>query len=77
MPAKNQKKVQEGHSAGNDFTSPAADEIQTGMKIEHRKFGKGKVISTEGNGSNKKATVFFTHYGQKQLLLKFAKIKIL
>lgn len=76
-PKKNLKKVEEKNKTGDGFTSPVVDEIQTGMNIEHRKFGKGKVISTEGNGSNKKATVFFTNYGQKQLLLKFAKIKIL
>jgi len=36
-----------------------------------------KVINLEGEGSNKKATVFFPEVGQKQLLLKFAKLKIL
>jgi DNA helicase-2/ATP-dependent DNA helicase PcrA len=43
----------------------------------HEKFGKGKVISTEGESPNKKATVFFPRVGHKQLLLRFAKVKIL
>ena len=47
------------------------------MEVEHAKFGKGKVISVEGEASNKKAVVFFNAVGQKQLLLKFAKLKIL
>lgn len=51
--------------------------IQTGMEVEHIKFGKGKVVHLEGEGPNKKATVFFQTVGQKQLLLKFAKLKIL
>ncbi len=54
-----------------------ADAIQTGMQVEHQMFGKGKVISIEGNGSNRKATVYFAQVGQKQLLLKFAKLKII
>jgi DNA helicase-2/ATP-dependent DNA helicase PcrA len=46
------------------------------MDVEHERFGKGKVIGIEGIGPNKKATVFFPEIGQKQLLLKFAKLRI-
>jgi DNA helicase-2/ATP-dependent DNA helicase PcrA len=52
-------------------------EIQTGMQVKHASFGKGKVLSISGEGSNKKAMVFFTGIGQKQLLLKFAKLELL
>ena len=51
--------------------------LQTGMKVEHPKFGKGKVTAVEGAGPNKKATVFFNGVGQKSLLLRFAKLKII
>jgi DNA helicase-2/ATP-dependent DNA helicase PcrA len=44
--------------------------------VEHQKFGKGKIVQLEGNGPNRKATVFFNGFGNKQLLLKFAKLKI-
>ncbi|NOZ46818.1 MAG: UvrD-helicase domain-containing protein [Chlorobi bacterium] len=50
--------------------------IQTGMEVEHSRFGVGKVLVIEGEMPNKKATIFFQAYGQKQLLLKFAKLKI-
>lgn len=53
------------------------DELQTGMQVEHSKFGKGKIIQIEGSGANKKATVFFNGIGRKQLLLKFARLKVL
>ncbi len=53
------------------------EDIQTGMQVEHARFGKGKVINIDGIGANKKATVFFNGIGQKQLLLKFAKLRIL
>jgi DNA helicase II / ATP-dependent DNA helicase PcrA len=45
--------------------------------VEHAKFGRGKVISIEGSGPNKKATVFFNSVGNKNLLLRFAKLKVI
>ncbi len=60
-----------------DDQNENSDLIQTGMNVEHARFGKGKVISIEGAGPNKKATIFFQNIGQKQLLLKFAKLRIL
>ncbi|MDP1620804.1 MAG: 3'-5' exonuclease [Bacteroidales bacterium] len=50
--------------------------IMTGMEVIHERFGKGKVVNLEGVGPNKKATVFFPAIGQKQLLLRFAKLRI-
>jgi DNA helicase-2/ATP-dependent DNA helicase PcrA len=41
------------------------------------RFGVGTVVRIEGTGENAKATVEFTNAGTKQLLLKFAKFKIL
>ena len=66
-------------STTTDSSFEASDTggLQTGMKVEHPKFGKGKVMVVEGNGSNKKATVFFNGVGQKSLLLRFAKLKII
>ena len=52
-------------------------QLQTGMTVGHDRFGNGKVLSIEGEGSSRKATIFFPQVGQKQLLLKFAKLKIL
>jgi DNA helicase-2/ATP-dependent DNA helicase PcrA len=46
------------------------------MVVEHQRFGEGKVLKIEGILPNAKATVFFRNAGQKQLLLKFAKLKI-
>ncbi|MCK4662487.1 MAG: UvrD-helicase domain-containing protein [Bacteroidales bacterium] len=63
----------ETNSIINDNTS----NIQTGMVVEHARFGIGKVLNLEGTFPNIKATVFFKSEGQKQLLLKFAKLKII
>ena len=51
--------------------------IMPGMKVQHEKFGVGKVLGVEGAGDSRKATVFFEGIGQKQLMLKFAKLNII
>lgn len=59
-----------------EFTGDDPDKIVQGVTVEHQRFGVGKVLKIEGIPPNKKATVFFHNAGQKQLLLKFAKLKI-
>lgn len=56
---------------------PSTGGLSAGMWIEHERFGKGEVTRVEGNGDNCKATVQFQHAGVKQLLLKFARFKII
>jgi DNA helicase-2/ATP-dependent DNA helicase PcrA len=74
---KNLKKINKTVSSSPDSVDPELfEKLQNGMEVEHSKFGKGKVVNLEGDGPNKKATVFFPTVGQKQLLLKFAKLKI-
>jgi len=46
------------------------------MTVKHERFGTGKVVQLEGVFPNTKATVIFNEAGQKQLLLKFAKLEI-
>ena len=55
--------------------SPIAD-LQAGQRVEHDRFGYGKILSIEGDGPNRKAVVAFDTAGQKTLLLKFAKLRI-
>lgn len=55
--------------------SPAL--LSVGNVIEHDRFGIGDVINIEGNGENTKATVRFRNVGTKQLLLKFAKFRVI
>ena len=51
--------------------------VRLGMKVKHTRFGEGKVLTISGDGADKKAGVFFSGIGLKQLLLKFAKLEIL
>jgi len=62
--------------SGN-FKSDDPTKLQAGMRVEHERFGEGKLLQIEGMYPDSKATVFFEGSGQKQLLLKFAKLKIL
>jgi len=59
-----------------DFTPSEPGMIKEGSRVEHPRFGIGKVAQLEGTGSNIKATVLFP-IGTKQLLLKFAKLRVI
>ena len=67
--------VSSGSSVSN--ASSAAGSLSEGCRIEHQRFGIGRVLKIEGTGENTKATVEFQNAGTKQLLLKFAKFTIL
>ncbi len=58
------------------FDADDPNSLQVGMLVEHQRFGRGKIIDLEGSMPEKKAKVFFANAGEKQLLLKFAKLKI-
>ena len=57
--------------------SPSVAGLQPGNVIEHERFGVGDVISVVGTGDSCKATVRFRNAGEKQLLLKFARFKVI
>ena len=68
-------------SANTASTSPSAGAsancVQQGQLIEHERFGLGEVLKVEGEGDNAKATIRFKNAGDKQLLLRFARFKVL
>lgn len=76
---KGKKRVDRARPAmpSGDFKADNPATIQAGMQVEHPRFGQGKVLNLEGPDGNRKATVFFQGHGQKQLLLKFAKLKVI
>jgi len=59
-----------------NFVAEDTSQLAEGMTIEHQRFGKGKVAKMEGVGDSRKATVLFDQFGEKQLVLKFAKVRI-
>lgn len=64
------------HTPTPGFTPSDTSNLQVGMEVEHERFGFGKVMQVEGGKNDAKATIFFKELGQKQLLLKFAKLRI-
>ncbi len=73
------KKIASLNNSSEQTAFPGDDpaKIQSGMTVEHQRFGEGKVLKVEGEMPNVKATIFFQGSGQKQLLLKFARLKII
>ncbi|MBP7508147.1 MAG: UvrD-helicase domain-containing protein [Prolixibacteraceae bacterium] len=65
------------NASDENYRQDSIEIIQIGDEVEHQRFGRGKVLELEGDDSNKKATVLFQNAGRKQLLLKFAKLKII
>lgn len=59
-----------------DFKPSDISNLDTGMKVEHPKFGFGKVAEIDNSGTSRKAKVVFDNFGEKTLLLSFAKLKI-
>lgn len=59
-----------------DFKPSDTSGLQEGMKVEHPKFGFGTVVKLEQMGPERKARILFTDFGEKTLLLSFAKLRI-
>ena len=64
-------------TVSKDFETSNPDLLQEGMSVMHAKFGAGTVLSIEGAGANKKASVHFDTAGVKMLMLKFARLAII
>lgn len=52
-------------------------DLSVGVTVEHQKFDRGKVVGLEGQGKNRIATILFEKYGQKKIILKFAKLQVI
>lgn len=52
-------------------------DLDVGAQVAHQRFGKGEILEISGKFPDQKAKVRFEGVGEKQLLLKFAKLEIL
>jgi DNA helicase-2/ATP-dependent DNA helicase PcrA len=64
------------YKAPADFAPSDTSGLSEGMKVEHPKFGFGKVVKMDLSGPEKKARIHFDDFGEKTLLLSFAKLRI-
>ena len=68
--------TQNNAPALSQVTTPGG-ELREGALVEHSRFGLGTIERIEGTGENCKATVRFNNLGTKQLLVKFARLKVI
>ena len=73
-PLRSLKEVSERPSTSHTENTLA---IKVGNNVLHDRFGKGKVLKLEGQGADKKATIFFPQHGSKTVLLRFANLQII
>jgi len=64
------------YKAPADFAPSDTSGLKEGMKVEHPKFGFGMVTQMDQSGPDRKAKINFDDFGEKTLLLNFAKLKI-
>jgi DNA helicase-2/ATP-dependent DNA helicase PcrA len=75
-PPKNLKRMKDVSTRAADGHGNVPD-LAVGSTVEHQKFDRGKVVSLEGQGRNQIATILFEKYGQKKIILKFAKLQVI
>lgn len=73
---RNLTKVSAATPSPSASAAPSITGLQPGQQIEHERFGLGEVVKIEGSGDNAKATIHFKNAGDKQLLLRFARFKV-
>jgi DNA helicase-2/ATP-dependent DNA helicase PcrA len=59
-----------------DFQPTPILELRAGQRIEHNRFGFGKIVEITGNPADLKAKIAFDDHGEKILILKYAKIRV-
>jgi DNA helicase-2/ATP-dependent DNA helicase PcrA len=64
------------HRPSENFAPDDPANLETGMEVEHQKFGFGKILRLEGNTHNRIATISFTKAGEKKIMLNYAKLQI-
>ncbi len=58
-----------------EFEPTPVLQLKAGQRIEHNRFGFGKILEITGNVTDLKAKIAFDDHGEKILILKYAKIR--
>ena len=62
--------------ADADFEPTPVMQLREGQRIEHNRFGFGKILQISGSAADLKAKIAFDEHGEKILILKYAKIRV-
>jgi DNA helicase-2/ATP-dependent DNA helicase PcrA len=65
------------HTPSTEFVASDTAALKEGDKVEHQKFGFGKVQKMEGAAHNPIATIIFEQNGEKKIMLNYAKLRII
>ena len=60
-----------------DFEPTPILQLRAGQRIEHNRFGFGQIIEISGTPADLKAKITFDDHGEKILILKYAKIRVI
>lgn len=69
--------VKPQNSSDSNLGQHISSELQAGLIIEHSRFGTGTITNIDTDSTDHRITVVFDNVGEKTLLLKFAKFKII
>jgi len=76
-PSRNLKKLRKVSDYNTDNQQLAAErDLEEGTVVYHDRFGRGTILSIDGEAPNKTALVAFDKSGEKKLLLRFAKLRL-
>ena len=59
-----------------DFEPTPILQLKAGQRIEHNRFGYGQIVEISGTPADLKAKIAFDDHGEKILILKYAKIRV-
>jgi DNA helicase-2/ATP-dependent DNA helicase PcrA len=59
-----------------EFEPTPIMQLKSGQRIEHNRFGFGNILEISGSMADLKAKIAFDEHGEKILLLKYAKIRV-
>ena len=60
-----------------DFEPTPILQLKAGQRIEHNRFGYGQIVEISGTSADLKAKIAFDEHGEKILILKYAKIRVI
>ena len=59
-----------------DFEPTPILQLRAGQRVEHNRFGYGQILEITGTPADLKAKIAFDEHGEKTLILKYAKIRV-
>ena len=69
-------KAEKTHDEGVHYEYEPEEAVRVGRIVQHKTFGRGKVMKVDGSGEGLRLEIYFTGVGLKKIMAKYAKLKI-